>query len=250
MFTADVQSFLFLNDNLILASTTAPPALLVYSLEQRPEDDPMQENTHLLRFLFGPRFQDPHGASKILIKSGPSPGCLPSTEQVPFQIADDERMIALYSRYFDFGNGRTFLIPMKSFLGQIQNLLAKEVLDVDWELHGPEFMEHLPMFNASEGDIWNPFVFGMRYITPTVIRFYTPTIVIRDLSQRRCLRASKGECDFVDEISEATRTYYRDTAPYPRAILKCVRFPESIPLYPNTKLFISEDNIVVIEVRC
>ena len=243
-----MQSFLFLNDNLILASISAPAALLVYSLEQRPDDDPTQEKAHLLRFLFGPRFQDPHGVSKILIKSDPSPGCLPSTEQVPFQIAGDERMIALYSRYFDFGNGRMFLIPMKSFLGQIQNLLAKEVLDVDWELHGPEFIEHLAEFD--EWGLWIPFMFGMRYITPMVIRFDKPTIVIRDLSQRRCLRASEEELDFSNEIYKMmTRTYFRDTrtAPYPRAILKCVPFPESIPLHPDSMLFISEDNIVVIE---
>ena len=108
--------FVFLDDNLILASTSAPPALLVYSLEQR-HDDTTQYNTHILRFLFGPSFQYPLGFSKILIKSDPSPGCLPSTGQVPFQVAGDERMIALYSRCFNFGNGRMFLIPMKSFFG-------------------------------------------------------------------------------------------------------------------------------------
>ena len=78
---------------------------------------------------------------------------------------------------------------------------------MDCGLHDPELIERLPMFNASEGDIWNPFVFGMRYITPTVIRFYTPTIVIRDLSQRRCVRANKEERDFSDEIYVMTRTY-------------------------------------------
>ena len=128
----------------------------------------------------------------------------------------------------------------------------KEVLDVDWELHGPEFIEHLPVF-----DIWDrwisiiPLVFGMRYIVPTVIRFDKPMIVIHDLSQRRCLRASKEERDESDEIYEAmTWTNYRDSAPYPHGIFKCVPFPESICLYPNAVLFISEDNIVVIEVRC
>ena len=146
MLSANVQSFVFLDDNLILASTSAPPALLVYSLEQR-HDGTTQDNTHLLRFLFGPSFQHPFGFSKILIKSDPSPGCLPSTGQVPFQVAGDERMIALYSRCFNFGNGRMFLIPMKSFLGQIKSLLVKEVLDVDWELHGPEFIEYLPVFD-------------------------------------------------------------------------------------------------------
>ena len=181
MLSANVKSFVFLDDNLILASASAPPALLVYSLEQR-HDDTTQDNTYLLRFLFGPSFQDPDGISKILIKSDPSPGCLPSTGQVPFQVAGDERMIALYSQYFNFGNGRTFLIPMKSFLGHIKSLLVKEVLDVDWEVHGPEFIEHLPVYN--EWNISTPFVFGMRYITPRVTLFDKPMIVIRDLSQR------------------------------------------------------------------
>jgi hypothetical protein len=243
--SADVKSFVFLDDNFILASTWAPPALLVYGLEQR-HGDTTQDNTPLLRFLFDPRFQDPLRISRILIKSDPSPGCLPSTGQVPFQISGDERMIALYSEYFNMGFGRTFLIPMKSFLGQIKSLLVKEGLDVDWELHGPEFIEHLPVYDR--WDIRTPFVFGMRYITPRVTRFDKPMIVIRDLSQRRCLRASREERDESDVIyKEMTWDTYRDTAPYPRGILKRVLFPESIDLYSNTMLFISEDNIVVIE---
>ena len=245
MLSANVKSFVFLDDNLILASTSAPPALLVYSLEQRP-DDTVQDNTHLLRFSFGTSFQGPDGNSKILIKSDPSPGCLPSRGQVPFQVAGDERMIALYSQYFNFGNGLTFLIPIKSFLGKIKSLLVKEVLDVDWELHGPEFIEHLPVYN--EWDIWTPFVFGMRYITPRVTLFHKPMIVIHDLSQRRCLRASNEEHYESDVIyREMTWSRYRETAPYPRGILKRVPFPESIDLHPNAMLFISEDNIVVIE---
>ena len=157
-------------------------------------------------------------------------------------------MIALYSQCFNFGNGRMFLIPMKSFLGQIKSLLVKEVLDVDWELHGPEFIEYLPVFD--DWDIWAPFMFGMRYITPGVPLFSDkPMIVIRDLSQRRCLRASNEERDESDVIYKEMRTWsrYSDTEPYPRGILKRVRVPENIDLYPNAKLFISEDNIVVIE---
>ena len=230
-----------------MASTSAraPAALLVYSLEQR-RDDNTQDNTHLLRFLFGPRFQNSDGNSKILITSYPSPGCLPSTGQVPFQVAGDEKMIALYSEYFNFENGRMFLIPVKSFLGQIKNLLVKEVLDVDWEFHGPEFIDHLPVFN--EWDISTPFVYGMRYIAPTVIHFDKPMIVIRDLSQRRCLRASNEERDESDVIyKEMTWSGFRETAPYPRGILKRVPFPESFGVYPNAMLFISEDNIVVIK---
>ena len=79
--------------------------------------------------------------SNILIKSDPSPGCRPTTDQVPFQIAGDVRMIALYSQHFFGDESRTFLIPMKSFLGQIKSVLVKEMHDVDWELHGPDFIE-------------------------------------------------------------------------------------------------------------
>ena len=245
MLSANLKSFVFLDDNLILASTSAPPALLVYSLEQRPDNTSL-DNAHLLRFIFGPSFQDPFGNSKILIKSDPSPGCRQSTGQVPFQVAGDERMIALYSEYFNFGNGRMFLIPMKSFSGQIKSLMVKEVLDVDWEVHGPEFIDHLPVYN--EWDVSTPFVFGMRYITPRVTLFDKPMMVIRDLSQRRCLRVSDEERDESDVIyEEMTWSRFRETAPHPRGILKRVPFPESIDLHPNAMLFISEDNIVVIK---
>ena len=234
-----------------MTSTPAPPALLVYSLEQRLDDDPTQESTHLLRFSFGSRFQDPAGSghSEILINSDPSPGCPPSTEKVPFQIAGDERMIALYSRYFDFVNGRTFLISMKSFLGQIKNLLINEVLDLDWELHGPEFIEHLPGHNRWNS-LWTYFTFGMRYITPTVIRFGKPMMVIRDLSPRRCLMASKEERDESDAICKEMIwhwTPYNETSPYPRTILRRVPFPDSIDLRGNILLSIREDSVVVVE---
>jgi hypothetical protein len=245
--SANVQSFAFLGDNFILASTSSPLALLVYSLEQRPDDDITQGSMHLLRFLFGPRFQKPHGTSQIPIKSDPSPGCLPSTGQVPFQVAGDERMIALYSEYFDFGKGRTFLIPVKSFLGQIKSLLVNsEGLDVDWELHGPEFIEHLP--GHDRWTIRSFFVFGMRYIMPTVAHFDKPMMIIRDLSQRRCLRARKEVRDKSDLIYKATTwTPHHETTPHPRGILSLVPFPESIDLYLNPVLLISEDNIVVLE---
>ena len=242
-----MRSFAFLGDNFILASTSASPALLVYSLEQRPDDDTTQDSKHILRFLFGPHFQNSTGISRIVIKSEPSPGCLlPSNGQVPFKIAGDEQMIALYSEYFKIGP-RTFLIPMKSFLGQIKHLLVQEILDVDWELHGPEIVEHLPAHD--EWDIWISSIFGMRYITQRVARFDKPMIIVRDLYQRRCLRASKEERDESNMIfKEMTSRSYRDTAPFPRGILKRVPIPESIDLYPDPMLFISEDNIVI-EVR-
>ena len=138
---------------------------------------------------------------------------------------------------------------MKSFLGKIKSLLVKEIRDVDWELHGPDFIEHLPEHKRWD-DVWSYFVFGMRCIIPSVIRFVggKPMIVIRDLSPRRYLRASKEERDESDAIyKQMTWPPYRETAPHPRGILKRVPFPDNIDLYWNMTLSISEDNIVVIE---
>lgn len=109
--------------------------------------------------------------------------------------------------------------------------------------------EHLPEHKRWD-DVWSYFVFGMRYITPSVIRFVggNPMIVIRDLSPRRYLRASKEERNESDAIyKQMTWPPYRETAPHPRGILKRVPFPDNIDLYWNMTLSISEDNIVVIE---
>jgi hypothetical protein len=101
-------------------------------------------NTHILRFLFGTRFQDPGGFSNILLASDPSPGWLSTAGQVPFQIARDERMIALYSQFFDNWEDETFMIPTKTLLGQIEKIPIKEGLDVEWESYSSQLIEHDP----------------------------------------------------------------------------------------------------------
>ena len=242
-----MQSFTFLGDSFILGSTSAPPALLVYSLEQRPADDwdTTQASAHLLRFLFGSHFQGPHGTSTILLASDPSPGWLPSAGQVPFQIAGDERMVAIYSQFFDNWEDEIFLIPTKTLLGQIESLPIEEGFDVEWELYGPQLIERVPEHSRWD-DLWPYFVFGMRCILPKVVHLDDkPMVIIRDLSPRRCLRASKEERKESDALYHAITWTPRRT-PYPRSILKCAPLPESITLHWST-LLISEDGIVVVE---
>jgi hypothetical protein len=242
--STNLQSFAFLGDNFILGSTSVPAALLLYNLEQRPEDM-THDNTHLLRFLFGTHFQDPGGVSKILLASAPSPGWLPNAGQVPFQIAGDERMIALYSQFFDNWEDETFMIPMKTLLEQIEKLPIKEGLDVEWESYCPQLIEHVPDYTWEHGLLCS--MFGMRYILPHLVLVDDkPMIVIRDVSPRRCLRASK------EERKQSTTLYKAITSgprrkPYPRSILKCVPLPESIVPYWNMILLISEDGIVIID---
>ncbi|KAN0136222.1 hypothetical protein V8E53_006082 [Lactarius tabidus] len=97
--SANLRSFTFLGDSFILASTRKPPALLVYSLQQRPVGSTTHSDTYLLRFLFGnPDVGD------IILASDSSPGWLPSAGlPVPFQSAGDVRIITMNN----YGNGRT-----------------------------------------------------------------------------------------------------------------------------------------------
>ena len=181
-----MQSFTFLGDNFILRSTSAPPALSVYSLEQRPADDSdtTQTSAHLLRFLFGSRFQGPQGTATILLTSDPSPGWLPSAGQVPFQIAGDERMIAIYSEFFGNRRREIFLIPTKILLRRIESLPVEEGFDVEWELYEPQLIEHVPEQSRWD-DLWPYSVFGMRFIRPTVTYLdEKPMVIIRDLSRQ------------------------------------------------------------------
>jgi len=242
--SAAIRSFVFLGDKFLLGSTLDPPAqaaLLVYDLEQRTAD----ANTPLLRFLIGTLF---HGTSEILLTSDPSPGWSPSAElQVPFHIAGDERIIAMNVQFFL--NARvfrceTFLIPTKSLLAQIESLPTKEGNDVVWDLYGLQFVEKVPEHGL--WDVWTCFVFGMRYILPRVVDFHgKPMMIIRDLSPRRCQRASE------EERKESNALYQMMTRGRhePRGILKCVPLPESIRDPQHVKLMISEDGIVVREER-
>jgi hypothetical protein len=246
--STDLKSFVFLNDNFILGSSCqhSKPALLVYKLKQRPADDTTETSTHLLRFLLGTHLKGPQGTSYILLASDPSPGWLPNA--VPFHIAGDERTIAMYSQIFDGWGGAMYLIPAKTLLGQTESLLSVEGLDVEWETHGPQLVEYVPEHKRWD-EPWPHVVFGMRYVLPRVVSLEgKPKILIRDLSPRRCLRASKEEREESDALYEATAWPSNRTGkPRPRSILTCVPLPENIEPNWNTRLLISEDGIVVVE---
>ena len=246
-----MQSFVFLNDNFILASTSAPPAVLVYSPKQRASDDA----THLLRFLLGTSFQGPdYSNDDILLASNTSPGYLPNSGEVPFHIAGNERMIALYSQHFDEWSAM-FLIPAKGLLREIESLPVKEGLDVEWEACGlhslleyvPEAPRHSYWINQ-----WPYSVFGMRYLLPRVARIGGKrNVIIRDFCPRRYLRASKEEREESDALEEAIEylkpNHYRvPGGPHPHSILKCVPLPESIGL-DILIILISEDGILIVE---
>jgi len=245
--SARLRSFAFLGNNYILGSTLEPPALLVYSLEQSPDaDGTPRANTHLLRFLFGAPFQD---TTDVLLASDPSPGRSPSPRlQVPFQIAGDERIIAMNVQYFrdrEVYLCETSLIPTKTLLGYIESRPIKEGQhDVDWESYGPLLSERVP--GHGRWDTWTCFVFGMRYILPRAVYLRgKPMMITRDLSPRRCSRASKEERDESNALHQVMTGGRRK--PYPRSILKCMPLPESIEDPLNVCLMISEDGIVALE---
>jgi hypothetical protein len=251
--STNLKSFVFLDDKFILGSSCLwqPPALLVYNLEQRPADDTgtTQTSTPFLRFLLGTHFQSPRGSSNILLASDPSPGWLPNA--VPFHIAGDERMIAMYSKFFDGWESATYLISAKALLRQIESLPLREEdleLDVEWEVHGPQPIELVPEHIWHER--WPYPVFGMRYALPNVMGLGggKPEILIRDLSPRRCLRASTEEREESDALYEATAWHTSRTCkPNPRSILTRVPLPENIDLNRNTRFLICEDGIMVVE---
>jgi len=255
-------SFVFLDNNFILGSSCQrgePPALLVYRLEQRPagRDDTVTTptNTHFLRFLLGRRFQSPRKISYILLASYPSPGWLPSAGQVPFHIAGDERMLAMYSQYVDDlttnGSRKTFLIPTKAFLRQIERLSHEEGRDVEWEVHSPQPIEHLPE-HVEWDESWPYFAFGMRQVFIRMIddNIDNMNILIRDLSPRRCLRANEEEREKSDALYKSIsrgRAGGSHGMPYPRSILRCAPYPRDLGSSWDMKFLISEDGIVLLE---
>ena len=256
-----LQSFVFLDNNFILGSSWTPPALLVYRLEKRPRHDTTHASTHFRRFLLGAILQGSKRPSVIQLASDedPLPGWLPSAGQVPFLIAGEERMIAMYSQFFGFPGDRTFLIPVKALLRQIESLPPEEGPDVQWGLHNP--WQHIePVLEQHKG--WDNslpyFVFGMRHVLPEVLNLDgKPSIVIRDLSPRRCLRASEEERKKSEALYEAIRvittrdpTLTRSTGthkPIPRSILKSVPLPEDIVPHWSLRFLMSEDGIVILE---
>jgi hypothetical protein len=182
-----------------------------------------------------------------------SPGWLPSTGEVPFQIAGDERMISMYSHHFDDGVCVTFLIPTKALLRQIESLPIKEGLDVEWEAYGLQLLEYVPE-HPKWIVPWPYFIFGMRYLLPRVAYFGGKrNVIFRDFSPRRCLMASEEEREESNALEEAIKELkapsHQVTAsgkPYPYSILKCLPLPEGIGRWIRM-LFLSEDGIVVVE---
>ena len=253
-----MQSFLFLDDKFILASTCAPPALLVYKLKQTAADD----TTHLLHFLLGivfRSFDTPNPNGTVLLASNPSPGCLPSTgDEVPFQIAGrDERMITMYSSHWDDWKG-TFLIPARHLLRQFESLPGKRDLGVEWRTYGLRLhLESVPEAPAHTNWIkqWRYFVFGMRYLLPRVTCIGGKRhVIIRDYCPRRYLRASKEKREESNALEEAIKLpHFNERVstkpkpyPYTQSILQCVPLPEYIRSEILVSL-ISEDGILVVE---
>jgi hypothetical protein len=241
-----LRSFVFLGDNFILGSTLQPPALLVYSLEQSLAGGTAQANTHLLRFLIETPAQD---TTDILLASDPSPGQSPSSRpQVPFLIAGDERIITMNVQTLDHREvhlSETSLIPTKTLLGYIENRLINGGHDVDWESYGQLLSERVP--GHGRWGMWTCFVFGMRHILPNIIYLnFQPMVIIRDLSPRRCLRASKEERKKSNALHQAMTGGPRSKS-YPRSILRCVPLPECIEDPLGVNLMIGEDGIVALE---
>ena len=247
MVSTHLRSFTFIGDEFILASTLEPPTLLVYSLDQRSAGDTTQDNTHLLRFLFGNPFENAR-AVDILLTSDPSPGWSPSARlQVPFHNAD-EQIIAMNLQFSDDRRAylcETSLIHTKTLLRYIHKFLIEEKYDVDWDLYGPLLSQLAP--HHGRWDVRTRFVFGMRYILPRVFFLQgKPVVIIRDLCPRRYQRASKKE------LKESNRLYKAlvdDTShkPYPRSILKRVPLSVRIGDPQTLTLMISEDGVVVRE---
>jgi hypothetical protein len=245
-----MRSFVFLSEKFILVATMQPPALLVYSLEQSPTDGTGQANTHILRFLIETPDQD---ITDIRLALGPSPGQSPSSRpQAPFLIAGDERIIAMNVLFFNNREvclNETSLIPTKTLLGYIESRLVIDGgHDVDWESYGRLLSERVP--GRGRWEIWTCFVFGMRHILPRVVYLnFQPMVVIRDLSPRRRLRASKEERKESNALHQVMTGGPRRKS-YPRSIMKCVPLPESIEDPLNVNLMIGEDGIVALEEVC
>jgi hypothetical protein len=195
----------------------------------------------------------PRGSSYVLLASDPSSGWLPNA--VPFHTAGDERMIAMYSNFLnDWRGGATYLISSKALLRQIESydLPLEEELDVLWNVRGPQLIELFPEYKGWDVESsWPYSVFGMRYILPCVAGLQDggiSKVLIRDLSPRRCLRASKEEREESDALYGVTPwPSSRTCRPNPRSTLTRVPLPGNINLNGDTRFLISEDGIVVVE---
>jgi hypothetical protein len=246
---AGMACFIFLGDNFVLASTsTSPrlddeqPSLLLYSLDQSSKETP-DSDSHLLRFLF-PTGRPTHGHSTISLTSDPSPGWSTSPGlQVPFQIPRDERTIAFSRLYRGTSHNETFLMPASTILRHISDTkIVGDGRDIQWESWGPT--STVP--RQGGWSVYTCFVFGMRHILPmAALRDDRQVMIVRDLCPRRYMRASEEE----REESNALHQAMGSKEPYPRSIVKCVPLPRSIKDSSDLDLMISEDGIIVLEVR-
>jgi hypothetical protein len=248
---AGMESFVFLGDNFVLVSTsTSPriddgqPSLLLYSFDQSLVRSRETPDSHLLRFLF-PTGRPTHGHSAISLTSDPSPGWSTSAGlQVPFQTPHDERTIAFSRLYRRISRSETFLMPASALLRHISDTkIGGDGRDIQWESWGPT--SAVP--HQNRWSVYTCFVFGMRHILPkAALRDDRQVMIVRDLCPRRYMRASEGE----REESNALHQAMGAKEPYPRSIVKCVPLPRSISDSSNAHLMISEDGIMILEVRC
>jgi hypothetical protein len=222
------------------------PTLLLYDLDQRADRSKDHTDTHLLCFSFQTRWV----GSVIHLTSDPSPEWSPSPKlQVPFQTAGDDRIIVLHRQrhHREVLSNQTFLFPASALLEYVNDSpMEGGGRNIEWESWGPRCCDELVPGHGS-WDVWQCFVFGMRYIFPTVEIFNNnPVLIVRDLCPRRYMRAS----DVEREESNALERELGSQGSCSRSILKCVPIPPGIQALSGVHLMISEDGIVVLEVCC
>jgi hypothetical protein len=240
-----MPAFTFLGDEFVLVAAPSRdrlgsirPALLLYGLDQRP-GRVENSGSYLLCFLF----QTPRSGlmdSSMNLTSDPSPAWSSSSSlQVPFQVPCDERIIA-----FNL-HRKTFLIPAKALLGHVgDHAVEREGRDIEWEEWGSSCIDTIR--NHPPWDTWTCFVFGMRHVLPsTKFRDDKRVMIVRDLCPRRYMKASEEE----RSESEALYQAMGYKGGHSHSIVKCVPLPTSIGESPGVRLMISEDSIIILEVR-
>ena len=246
-----MESFTFLGEEFVLVAALAfdtlddmRSALLLYNLNQKPPGSVEPPDAYLLRFFF----QTPRLAQVPYLTLDPSPYWSSSSGlQVPFQVPCDERLIAFNLRRYHPGDFRseTFLIPARTLLMHVgDNTTGGEKRDIEWEEWGSSYAE--PLHRHGQWPTYSCFVFGMRHILP-MASFHDDrqVMIVRDLCPRRCMRASEGERNESNALHQALGC----KSQYPRSIVKCVPLPTSIRDSSEVHLMISEDGIIVLEVR-
>ena len=252
-------SFTFLGNEFVLAAASAfdpeddmQPALLLYDLNQpegpsRPSRSVINPDSYLLRFLF--RTPRPaQGSPAIFLTSDPSPDWSSSPDlHVPFQIPCNERILAVNLHRFYLGDSRseTFLIPARELLGHVGDItVGGEGRDIEWKEWGSSCAE--PVRDHGRWSAYTCFVFGMRHVMPlAAVRDDRLVMIVRDLCPKRCMRASEEERSESDALYQAMGCEGR----YPRSIVRCAPLPANIRESSDVHLMISEDGIIVLEVR-